>query len=165
MEEYIEYLKGRIDDCAKNNMSAESWAFQESLDNYKSFLDAAKLKDSLHKKHRIMEAGSRQFGKQARFAEMYGMSRPDAYITVCSEEMRDNMEKALTEVMKLEKYNAPIQGRFADVFEKETGITIAESMAMDNTIKLTAMPEMTKPLIPLDKYGKPLELPKSKFHK
>jgi hypothetical protein len=29
-------------------------------------------------------------------------------------------------------------------------------MAMDNTIKLTVMPEMTKPLIPLDKYGKPL---------
>jgi hypothetical protein len=36
------------------------------------------------------------------------------------------------------------------VFEKRQA-TIAESMAMDNTIKLTAMPEMTKPLIPLDK--------------
>jgi hypothetical protein len=45
-----------------------------------------------------MEASSRQFGKQARFAEMYGM-KDLMHITVCSEEMRDNMEKALTEVM------------------------------------------------------------------
>jgi hypothetical protein len=78
MEEYIEYLKGRIDDCAKITC-LRNLGHSKNLDNYKSFLDAAKLKRFLHKKHRIMEASSRQFGKQARFAEMYGMSRPDAY--------------------------------------------------------------------------------------
>jgi hypothetical protein len=41
------------------------------------------------------------------------------HITVCSEEMCDNMEKALTEVMKTSEYNAIIQGRFADVFERD----------------------------------------------
>jgi hypothetical protein len=33
-------------------------------------------------------------------------------------------------------------------------------MAKDNSIMITALPKMTKPLIPLDKYGQPLELPK-----
>jgi hypothetical protein len=35
----------------------------------------------------------------------------------------------------------------------------------DNSIMITALPKMTKPLLPLDKYGQPLELPKSKYHK
>jgi hypothetical protein len=35
-------------------------------------------------------------------------------------------------------------------------------MAKDNSIMITA-PKMTK-LLPLDKYGQPLELPKSKYH-
>jgi hypothetical protein len=34
-------------------------------------------------------------------------------------------------------------------------------MAKDNSIMITALPKMTKPLLPLDKYGQPLELPKS----
>jgi hypothetical protein len=33
-------------------------------------------------------------------------------------------------------------------------------MAKDNSIMITALPKMTKPLLPLDKYGQPLELPK-----
>jgi hypothetical protein len=43
-------------------------------------------------------------------------------------------------------------------------MSINESMAKDNSIMITALPKMTKPL-PLDKYGQPLELPKSKYHK
>jgi hypothetical protein len=39
-------------------------------------------------------------------------------------------------------------------------MSINESMAKDNSIMITALPKMTKPLIPLDKYGQPLELPK-----
>jgi hypothetical protein len=39
-------------------------------------------------------------------------------------------------------------------------MSINESMAKDN-IMITALPKMTKPLLPLDKYGQPLELPKS----
>lgn len=50
-------------------------------------------------------------------------------------------------------------------FEPERGISINEAMLDNIGIRLTAMPKMTEPLIPLDKYGKPLELPKSKFHK
>jgi hypothetical protein len=33
-------------------------------------------------------------------------------------------------------------------------------MAKDNSIMITALPKMTKPLLLLDKYGQPLELPK-----
>jgi hypothetical protein len=53
-------------------MSAESWAFQDPW-MIQIISRRSQTKDSLHKKHRIMEASSRQFGKQARFAEMYGM--------------------------------------------------------------------------------------------
>jgi hypothetical protein len=42
MEEYIEYLKGRIE-CAKITC-LRNLGHSESLDEYKSFLDAAKLK-------------------------------------------------------------------------------------------------------------------------
>jgi hypothetical protein len=48
--------------------------------------------------------------------------------------------------------NAPIQGRFTDAL-KERGMSINESMAKDNSIMITALPKMTKPLLPLDKYG------------
>jgi hypothetical protein len=59
------------------------------------FLDAAKLKASLHNKVGIVTAGSRQFGKAARFAELYGMMKPAVHIMVGSKEMHDNMEKHL----------------------------------------------------------------------
>jgi hypothetical protein len=55
---------------------------QRSTNTYLSFLDAAKLKASLHNKVGIVTAGSRQFGKAARFAELYGMMKPAVHIMV-----------------------------------------------------------------------------------
>jgi hypothetical protein len=77
--------------------------------------------------------------------------------------MHDNMEKALIdyEACKECTYSRKIYRRFW----KERGMSINESMAKDNSIMITALPKMTKPLLPLDKYGQPLELPKSKYHK
>jgi hypothetical protein len=49
------------------------------------------LKASLHNKVGIV-TGSRQFGKAARFAELYGMMKPAVHIMVGSKEMHDNME-------------------------------------------------------------------------
>jgi hypothetical protein len=134
--------------------------YKEVLNTYLSFLDA-KLKASLHNKVGIVTAGSRQFGKAARFAELYGMMKPAVHIMVGSKE-HDNMEKALIDVEHVK--NAPIQGRFTDAFEKERGMSINESMAKDNSIMITVSPKMTAST-PLDKYGQPLELPKSKYHK
>jgi hypothetical protein len=45
--------------------------YKEVLNTYLSFLDAAKLKASLHNKVGIVTAGSRQFGKAARFADLW----------------------------------------------------------------------------------------------
>jgi hypothetical protein len=70
--------------------------YKEVLNTYLSFLDA-KLKASLHNKVGIVTAGSRQFGKAARFAELYGMMKPAVHIMVGSKE-HDNMEKALIDV-------------------------------------------------------------------
>jgi hypothetical protein len=53
--------------------------YKEVLNTYLSFLDAAKLKASLHNKVGIV-TGSRQFGKAARFAELYGMMKPAVHI-------------------------------------------------------------------------------------
>jgi hypothetical protein len=161
MEEYIDYLKGKIEECNLEGIHISVSVYQEVLDTYLSFLDAAKLKTS---KKSITVAGSRQSGKTARFAELYGMIRPAVHIMVGSKEMHDNMEKALSDAVDHVK-NAPIQGRFAEAFERERGITINESMARDNTILLTSLPKMTKPLLPLDKHGQPLENPRSRFHK
>jgi hypothetical protein len=51
--------------------------------------------------------------------------------------------------------NAPIQGKFADTFK--TQYDNQRVNGRDNAILLTAPPRMTKPLLPLDKYGQPLE--------
>jgi uncharacterized protein (DUF362 family) len=67
--------------------------YKEVLNTF-CFLDA-KLKASLHNKVGIVTAGSRQFGKAARFAELYGMMKPAVHIMVGSKEMHDNMEKHL----------------------------------------------------------------------
>jgi hypothetical protein len=90
--------------------------YKEVLNTYLSFLDA-KLKASLHNKVGIVTAGSRQFGKAARFAELYGMMKPAVHIMVGSKEMHDNMEKALIDAVEHVK-NAPIQGRFTDALKR-----------------------------------------------
>jgi hypothetical protein len=164
MEEYIDHLKEKIRECNLKGMHTSVFVYEEVLNTYQSFLDAAKLNASLHNKRGVIIAGSRQFGKAARFAELYGMIKPAIHIMVGSKEMHDNMEKALSDAVDDVK-NAPIQGRFAEAFETERGITINESMARDNTILLTSFPKMTKPLLPLDKHGQPLENPRSRFHK
>jgi hypothetical protein len=79
------------------------------------------LKASLHNKVGIVTAGSRQFGKAARFAELYGMMKPAVHIMV-GKEM--HMEKALIDAVEHVK-NAPIQGRFTDAFEKERGMSMS----------------------------------------
>jgi hypothetical protein len=95
MEEYVDYLKGKIQECELEDMHVSVSVYKEVLNTYLSFLDAAKLKASLHNKVGIVTAGSRQFGKAARFAELYGMMKPAVHIMVGSKEMHDNMEKAL----------------------------------------------------------------------
>jgi hypothetical protein len=94
MEEYVDYLKGKIQECELEDMHVSVSVYKEVLNNL-SFLDAAKLKASLHNKVGIVTAGSRQFGKAARFAELYGMMKPAVHIMVGSKEMHDNMEKHL----------------------------------------------------------------------
>jgi hypothetical protein len=94
MEEYVDYLKGKIQECELEDMHV-SVSVYKVLNTYLSFLDAAKLKASLHNKVGIVTAGSRQFGKAARFAELYGMMKPAVHIMVGSKEMHDNMEKHL----------------------------------------------------------------------
>jgi hypothetical protein len=108
--------------------------YKEVLNTYLSFLDAAKLKASLHNKVGIVTAGSRQFGKAARFA-VYGMMKPAVHIMVGSKEMHDNMEKALIDAVEHVK-NAPIQGRFTD----ETRYEHKRVHGKDNSIMITALP-------------------------
>jgi hypothetical protein len=62
MEEYVDYLKGKIQECELEDMHV-SVSVYKVLNTYLSFLDAAKLKASLHNKVGIVTAGSRQFGK------------------------------------------------------------------------------------------------------
>jgi hypothetical protein len=81
MEEYVDYLKGKIQECELEDMHVSVSVYKEVLNTYLSFLDAAKLKASLHNKVGIVTAGSRQFGK-ARFAELYGMMKPAVHIMV-----------------------------------------------------------------------------------
>jgi hypothetical protein len=89
--------------------------YKEVLNTYLSFLDAAKLKASLHNKVGIVTAGSRQFGKAASLqSSMY--DEPAVHIMVGSKEMHDNMEKALIDAVEHEMHT--IQGRFTDAFEK-----------------------------------------------
>jgi hypothetical protein len=91
MEEYVDYLKGKIQECELEDMHVSVSVYKEVLNTYLSFLDAI-LKASLHNKVGIVTA-SRQFGKAARFAELYGMMKPAVHIMVGSKEMHDNMEK------------------------------------------------------------------------
>jgi hypothetical protein len=59
MEEYVDYLKGKIQECELEDMHVSVSVYKE-VNTYLSFLDAAKLK-SLHNKVGIVTAGSRQF--------------------------------------------------------------------------------------------------------
>jgi hypothetical protein len=79
-------------------------------------------------------------------------------------QQRDAWQIALIDAVEHVK-NAPIQGRFTDAFEKERGMSINESMAKDNSMIMTCSSKDDKASLPLDKYGQPLELPKSKYHK
>jgi hypothetical protein len=78
---------------------------------------------------------------------------------VGSKEMHDNMEKALIDAVEHVK-NA-IQGRFTDAL-KERGMHKQNESMKDNSIQTDSN---AKDLHPVDKYGQPLELPKSKYHK
>jgi hypothetical protein len=80
---------------------------------------------------------------------------------VGSKEMHDNMEKALIDAVEHVKnaFKEDLQ-----TLEKERGMSINESMAKDNSIMITVLPKMTKPL-PRWINIQPLELPKSKYHK
>jgi hypothetical protein len=49
MEEYVDYLKGKIQECELEDMHVSVSVYKEVLNTYFSFLDAAKLKASLHK--------------------------------------------------------------------------------------------------------------------
>jgi hypothetical protein len=92
MEEYVDYLKGKIQECELEDMHVSVSVYKEVLNTYLSFLDAAKLKASLHKVgivSRLKTIGA------ARFAELYGMMKPAVHIMVGSKEMHDNMEKHL----------------------------------------------------------------------
>lgn len=166
MENYIEYLQERIRIAEEHNQLTESKVLQECLDAYLSFLDAATLRN---KTSRVIVIGEGpRMNKAAQFAEMYGTVGPAAHIMIGSKEMHDNIKRAFSEYDDLSK-NGPIQGRFEDIFsdilEPERGITINQSIMEDISFRLTRIPEMTAPLIPLDKYGKPLENSGSKFHK
>jgi hypothetical protein len=67
---------------------------------------------------------------------------------VSSKEMHDNMEKHL--LMPEHVKNATYSRKIYRRFKKERGMSINESMAkQDNSIMITALPKMTKPLIPL----------------
>jgi hypothetical protein len=59
MEEYVDYLKGKIQECELEDMHVSVSVYKEVLNTYLSFLDA-KLKASLHNKAGIVTAGSRQ---------------------------------------------------------------------------------------------------------
>jgi hypothetical protein len=62
MEEYVDYLKGKFKN-ASWKICTYLCLFKEVLNTYLSFLDAAKLKASLHNKVGIVTAGSRQLVK------------------------------------------------------------------------------------------------------
>lgn len=137
MEDYIEYLQERIKIAEEHNQLTESRVLQECLDTYLSFVDAIELKSMSRK---VIVIGGGISLAQAQF-------------------------KAICDDMCDVSNNAHIQGQFADEFAKQRGVTISQSILEDRSIRITALPRMTEPLIPLDKYGKPLENIKSKFHK
>jgi hypothetical protein len=59
MEEYVDYLKGKNSRMRAGRYARICVCLQRSLNTYLSFLDAAKLKASLHNKVGIVTAGSR----------------------------------------------------------------------------------------------------------
>jgi hypothetical protein len=72
MEEYVD-LKGRM---RAGRYARICVCLQRSTKYLFKFPWCHKLKASLHNKVGIVTAGSRQFGKAARFAELYGMMKP-----------------------------------------------------------------------------------------
>jgi hypothetical protein len=82
---------------------------------------------------------------------------------VGSKEMHDNMEKALIDAVEHVK-NAPIQGRLQTLL-KRTRYEHKRVHGKRQQYNDYCSSKDDKPLLPLDKYGQPLELPKSKYHK
>ena len=173
MEDYKEFLEQEIAEAIENDMPITRDAYQNALDTYLSFQDAENLR-------KVAIVGRRSgISKIAHFAEAYGTNGRAAHLMVGSKEMQDTINKVFIDSFELSK-NAHIQGRYAEVFETELGmrvlhiddqfenqrgITIREGILQDNSFEIKAMPRMTEPLIPLDKYGKPLEHVKSKYHR
>ena len=162
MENYTEYLQERIRVSKEKNQLTETRVLQECLDAHLSFADAVILKEGLGRV--VVIGGGRSIGKAARFAERYGTIGPAVHLAVGSASTHVNMEKAFEICEELSK-NGPIQEKFTQMLDKATGVTIQESILRDRSFALRPLPVMTKPLIPLDKYGKQLENPKSDFHK
>lgn len=175
MENYREFLESKIAEAIELEMPISKDAYQDALDAYLSFQDADKLKNES-----VTVVGSRSgIGRPARFGEVLGTVGADVHFIVGNKNMHDTLDRIFLDTVSLSK-NAPIQGRYArvfetelgmrvlhidDQFEKQRGITIRESIVQDNSFEITAMPRMTEPLIPLDKYGKPLGHVKSKYHR
>jgi len=147
MENYREYLENKIAEAIELNMPITRDAYQDSLDTYMSFQDADTLKST-----QVAAVGRRSgIGRGSQFAELFGTFENRYFLTVGSNVMHNNVDNAIFDSLK---------------YEKERGITINETLLEDKSFKITALPRMiTEPLIPLDKYGKPLLLPGSKFHK
>jgi hypothetical protein len=92
MEEYVDYLKGKIQECELEDMHVSVSVYKEVLNTYLSFLDAAKLKASLHKVGIVSRLKTIWC---CQICRLYGMMKPAVHIMVGSKEMHDNMEKHL----------------------------------------------------------------------
>jgi hypothetical protein len=78
--------------------------------------------------------------------------KPAVHIMVGSKEMHDNMEKALIDAVEHVK-NAPIQGKIYEPLKRTRDNKRVHGK--DNSIMLLLL--KNKALLPLDKYGQPLE--------
>lgn len=148
MEEYIEYLEGKIEELKADDMHITASVYQDALDTYLSMLDADSLRISSKGNKIVIAHGDRSIGKVVRFAEMLA-SMNKAHILSSS---------AASQGV------AMVAGNFGG---QERGLTLHKIMEAETSIAYRALPRITETenLIPLDKYGKPLESPKSKYHK
>jgi hypothetical protein len=146
MENYREYLERMIAEAIELDMPISRDAYQDSLDTYLSYQDADELRST---RVVVIGKGPRP-DKVSRFAELYGSIGPAVQLAIGSKHSHDNVDRVIANSMR---------------YERERGITINQTLLEDRSFKLVAVPRMTEPVIPLDKYGKPLEFPKSKFHK
>lgn len=162
MEEYIEYLKGKIEESLEEEMHISASEYQEVLYTYISFLDASILKMKAQGR-KVAVVGAFRSGRSASYSE---------YINAVNSQKSDG-EKVHEEFEKVLNAEEIKDREKRDILNRVNGIPISNMNFVGELTTRVVTKEhhnfkaldTFEDLIPLDKNGKPLENIKSKYHK